>query len=172
MTETRACPGCGAVVPVIDGPVHKYVPSSPGCWKTFGELQADEAQRFRHPPAHRLVVDSYMAQHPGDGSDRRDRQSVFVHLVGLCAVLEHALPHPYATRLLGQVIRRRHGDFPILLRTDGPGSLTVLHMLGADDLDDYERRAREWAAAVWWSWSAQHELIRTALHSVLDSART
>jgi hypothetical protein len=48
----------------------------------------------------------------------------------------------------------------------------ALHMVGADDLDDYERRAREWAAAVWCSWSAQHELIRTALHSVLDSART
>ena len=172
MAETRECPGCGAAVPAIDGPVHKYVPSSPGCWKTFGELQADEAKRFRYPPAHRVVVDAYMAQHPGDGSDRRDRQSVFVHLVGLCAVLEHDLPQPFATRLLGQLIWRRHRDFPILLRIDGPGSLTVLHMLGADDLVDYERRAREWAAAVWWSWSAQHELIRAALHVVLDSART
>lgn len=172
MTETRACRGCGAVVPDIDGPVHSYVPSSPGCWTTFGELQADEAQRFRYPPAHRLVVDSYMAQHPGDGSDGRDRQSVFVHLVGLCALLEHSLPDSYATGLLGQVIRRRRGDFPILLRTDEPGSLTLLHMVGAADLDDYEQRAREWAAAVWGAWSDQHVLIRTALHSVLDSAKT
>lgn len=25
------CPGCGALVPDIDGPVHAYVPSAPGC---------------------------------------------------------------------------------------------------------------------------------------------
>jgi len=159
MTQTR-CPGCDAVVPDIDGPVHKYVPSAPGCWQTFGEVQADEAQRFGYPPAHRVVVDAYMAQHPGDGSDRRDRQSVFVHLLGLCAVIEHRLPHPYATKLLGDVIQKHHGDFPILARTEHPGPLTVLHMIGAADLHDYERRGLEWASAVWSSWSAQHELIR------------
>jgi hypothetical protein len=157
-------------VPRIDGPVHNYVPSSAGCWKIFGEVQADEALRFGYPPAHRLVVDAYMAQHPGDGSDRRDRQSVFVHLVGLCASLEHGLGHAYITRLLGLVIGRRHGEFPILLRTNGPGSLTVPHMVGAADRDDYESRAREWAAAVWDSWRDQHELIRAELRSVLDNA--
>lgn len=170
--ETRACPGCGALVPDIDGPVHKYVPSSPGCWKAFGEVQAAEAQRFGHPAAHRLVVDAYMAQHPGDGRDRRDRQSVFVHLVGLCAVLEHGLPQPFATSLLGQVIRQRGGDFPTLQRTGAPGSVTVLHMAGAADPTDYERRALEWATSVWASWSAQHELIRSALRAVLDRVQT
>ncbi len=57
------------------------------------------------------------------------------------------------------------------LRTEGPSALTVLHMLGAGDLGDCERRTREWAAAVW-CWSGQHELIRAALRSVLESART
>jgi hypothetical protein len=171
MTRTK-CPGCGAVVPDTDGPVHKYVPSAPGCWQAFGEVQADEAQRFGYPPAHRIVVDSYMAQHPGDGGDRRDRQSVFVHLVGLCAVREHDLPRPYVTKLLGDVIRRRRGDFPILARTDGPGPLTVLHMIGADHLDDYERRALEWSIAVWESWNAQHALIQTELDAVRNSTRS
>jgi Family of unknown function (DUF5946) len=55
--ETTACPGCGALVPDIDRPVHKYVPTSGGCWKTFGEVHADEANRFRYPPAHRVVVE-------------------------------------------------------------------------------------------------------------------
>lgn len=73
--ESKACPQCRAVVPDIDGPVHAYVPTSPGCWITFGQPQADEMQRFRYPPAHRHVVDAYMAQHPGDRTDRRDRQS-------------------------------------------------------------------------------------------------
>ena len=170
MAETR-CPGCGAVVPDTDGPVHKYVPSAPGCWQTFGDVQADESQRFRYPPAHRMVVDAYMAQHPGDGSDRRDRQSVFVHLVGLCAVLERDWARPYVTRLLSQVLRRRRGDFPILVRTEGPGPLTVLHMVGAEHLDDYERRAREWSMAVWESWNAQHALIQTELDAVRRNSR-
>jgi hypothetical protein len=50
--------------------------------------------------------------------------------------------------------------YPILARTEGPGPLTVLHMIGADHLDDYERRALEWARVVWESWGARHELIR------------
>lgn len=167
-SQAIACPGCGAVVPDIDGPVHRYVPSSPGCWKTFGEVQADEAYRFRYPDVHRVVVDAYIAQHPGDG---RDRQSVFVHLIGLCAVLEHGLPNAHATKLFGRVIRRRKGDFPVLGRSQEPGPLTVLHMLGAADLADYERRALEWATSVWTSWSAHHDLIRSELRGVLDVAQ-
>lgn len=118
-----------------------------------------------------MVVDAYMAQHPDDGNERRDRQSVFVHLVGLCAVLEHDLAHPYVTKLLGQVLRRRRGDFPILVRTEGPGPLTVLHMTAADDLEDYERRAREWAKA-WESWNAEHALIQTELDAVRNNTRS
>jgi hypothetical protein len=82
------------------------------------------------------VVDAYIAQHPGDGSDRRDRRSVFVHLVGLCATLEHDLPHTHVTKLLGDVIRQSHGDFPVLERTEVPGPLTVMRMIGAPDLTD------------------------------------
>jgi len=171
VTGTKACLGCGALVPDIDGPVHKYVPSSPGCWKTFGEVQVDEAQRFRYTPAHLVVVDAYMAQHPGDGSDRRDRQSVFVHLVGGCAALEHTALPAYTTKLLSRVIRHRQGQFPVLHRSHGPGPLTVLHMVGAADLVDYERRTREWATSVWNSWNEHHELIRSELRNVLDVAQ-
>lgn len=156
------CPGCGAPVPAGDGPVHEYVAASPGCWKLFGELQADEHRRFGYPPAHRLVVDAYMAQHPGDGSDRRDRQSVFVHLAGLCAVLERGWPAERTTDLLRRVMRGRR-DFPVLERSGGPGTLTVVHAAGAADLADYERRAREWADAVWSSWSEHAPAFRAAL---------
>jgi hypothetical protein len=111
-----------------------------------------------------------MAQHPGDGTDRRDRQSVFVHLMGLCALLEHDLPPAMATRLLGGVIRRRGGEFPALRRTAGPGRFNLLHVVGAADLADYERRAREWATAVWESWSAHQDLIRRELDALLNAA--
>ena len=159
----RTCPQCGAVVPDVDGPVRAYVPSAPGCWMTFGEVQADEMQRFRYPAAHRLVVDAYIAQHPGDGTDRRDRQSVFLHLVGLCAVLEHRMPADRVSDFFRRLVQRGE-DFPVLRRSTGPGELTVTSLIGAVDLADYERRARAWADAVWLAWSEHHSLIRHALN--------
>ncbi len=161
-SATRHCAQCLAVVANIDGPVHKYVPAAPGCWRIFGEVQADELHRFGYPPAHRPVVDAYMAQHPGDGSDRRDRQSVFAHLAGLCALLEFDLAADRATRVLRRIVNRRD-DFPILRRDRGPGELTVLHMVGARDLADYEERAQEWARAVWQSWATHHSTIVAAV---------
>jgi Family of unknown function (DUF5946) len=161
------CPGCHALVADVEGPVHAYVPSAPGCWKVFGEVQADESLRFGYPPEHRLVVDAYMAQHPGDGRDRRDRQSVFVHLVALCALLERSVPPDRVTRLLGPVVRSR-SDFPLLAPRADPGAVTVLRMVGAVDLADYGARAREWATAVWDAWAHEHALVRAALTDALQ----
>jgi hypothetical protein len=111
-------------------------------------VQADESLRFGYPSAHRIVVDAYMAQHPGNGSDRRARQSVFVHLAGSCAVLELQIEPARATDVLRRVLEARP-DFPVLSRQDGPGELTVLQLVGANDLDDYQQRAGAWASAVW-----------------------
>ena len=149
-------------MPDVDGPVHKYVPAAPGCWQIFGAVQADESQRFGYPPAHRLVVDAYMAQHPGDGHDRRDRQSVFGHLCGLYARLELGLPAACATEILRRVVTA-HMDFPVLTRDGGPGGLTIVHVVNAPDLAAYETRALEWAQVVWQAWTSQHALIATAV---------
>jgi Family of unknown function (DUF5946) len=165
--RTELCPQCGAVVPAVHGPVHKYVPSAPGCWQIFGQVQADEARRFGYPAAHRLVVDAYMAQHPGDGSDRRDRQSVFVHLAGLCAALDLQLPPSSATNMLRRVLQQ-HDDFPVLARDDGPGELTVSHIVDVCDLTEYDRRAHAWARSVWQTWEQHHALIHSAVSSAVN----
>lgn len=125
-------------------------------------MQADELTRFGYPDAHRLVVDAYMAQHPGDGHDRRDRQSVFFHLASICALTERSLPLGFASRLLSRLTEGRP-ELPLLTRSSSPGELNVLHMVGAADLDDYTSRAQEWAAAVWDSWREQYDLIRAGL---------
>lgn len=151
----------------MSGPVHKYVPSAPGCWQVFGQVQADESLRFGYPPAHRIVVDAYMAQHPGDGSDRRDRQSVFAHLAGLYAVLELDMEPRRATEILRCVLEGQD-DFPVLTRPDGPGELTVLHVIDVMDPSDYERRARAWAGAVWRAWEPHHALISRAVASAVQ----
>jgi hypothetical protein len=34
------CTGCGAMVPDIEGPTHRYIGASPGCWQIYSEMQA------------------------------------------------------------------------------------------------------------------------------------
>ncbi len=157
-----ACPQCGALVPDIDGPRHVYVPSAPGCWAAFGALRADEMQRFPGSPENNLIVDTYMAQHPGDGTDRRDRQSVFVHLASLCAVLERGGTPARSPDVLRRVLASRT-DYPILERAHGPGQLTLLDVAGAADQAEHDSRARAWAASVWDAWRDHHVEIRAAL---------
>jgi len=88
LTELGLCPCCGALCSDIDGPTHPYMVASAGCWAAFGVLQADEAARFGYPLVHGLIVDAYAASHGGDGNERRDRQSVCIHLIALCAVID------------------------------------------------------------------------------------
>lgn len=131
-----ACPGCGALVANVDGPVHTYVRSSAGCWRVFGEVQADESARFGYPPAHRLVVDAYMAQHPGDGRDRRDRQSVYVHLIALCAALEGEVAPPRVTQCRRAPTVTQPGQ-PF---NQGPAG----HFLMSKNYDQWYASERDW----------------------------
>ncbi len=157
-----ACPKCGAVCPDVDGPRHPYLVSSAACWAAFGALQADEIARFGYPPVHGLVVDAYAVSHGGDGSDRRDRQSVCIHLIAICAVLERGEPPSRRVALL-QRLTARKSDWPLLSRPDGWPRLDHTHLARAADVDDYSRRAAEWARAVWSLWSSEHAHIRDLL---------
>lgn len=156
------CPGCGAAFDDVQTPTHPYLAASPGCWASFGELQADELTRFGYPPVHGLVVDAYAAAHAGDGSDRRDRQSVCIHLIALCAAVERELAAQGRVRLL-QRLTAGKPEWPLLSRPEGSPALDHTHLAGAGDIEDYTRRAGEWADAVWWFWSPHHEHIRTLL---------
>ncbi len=158
-----ACPQCGAVCDdAAGGPVHPYLVSSPGCWAAFGALQADEMARFGYPPVHGLAVDAYAASHGGDGSQRRDRQSVCIHLMALCAVLERG-ETPGGRIALLQRLTARKLPWPHLRRPEGVPALSHQHMAGAADLDAYSGRGRAWAAAVWSFWSPRQPQVRAML---------
>jgi hypothetical protein len=70
------------LVPDVEGPVHRYLESSPGCWRLYGEVLAREYSDLAFWAAHRLTVDSYAVQHPGRSSPQTI-QSVCVHLLSL-----------------------------------------------------------------------------------------
>ena len=157
------CPSCGASVDDVDGPTHAYLVASPGCWAGFGALQAREHEQWGYPPVHGLAVDAYAASHGGDGSERRDRQSVAIHLAALCAVLERGISFDARIALLQRLTTPKR-EFRRLERPPGLPALTFLHAAAASDLDDYTRRVREWAVAVWTFWTPAHP----AVHALLD----
>lgn len=77
----RPCVGCGALVPEIEGPTHRYLGAPPGCWAVYGEvLEKEYGDCSRYALNHRLTVDA--AQHPGVPSPQ-SIQSVAVHLIRL-----------------------------------------------------------------------------------------
>lgn len=150
------CPGCGAHVPVIDGPVHPYLGASPGCWQAYGELLARQYEDRHVPLTHRLTVDVYAAQHPGI-PERRSRQSVAIHLMSLCLMLERGVPPEHAT---GSLKHFAHRDYPWLEPPSFKGTITVLDVLSPDDLTIYRRMVEKWARSVWMAWSEHHITVR------------
>ena len=101
------------------------------------------------------VVDSYMVQHAAN-PERRNRQSVAVHLMSLCASLEQQVPGEELRSLLGGWT---HRDYPELLPRPLGYRMTVEQIASAGDV---ERRALvgAWAGSVWDAWARHHEVVR------------
>ena len=154
-----ACPGCGALVPAGDGPVHAYYGAAAGCWALYGEVLAREYGDFRYARVHRLTVDAYAVQHPGT-PEPRTIQSVAVHLVGLYLSLECAVPGGPAAAVL-QAAADRSASFHWLEPPPSLGAVTVrdVHAAGADP-DGHQQAVRRWAESAWAAWSAHHAQVR------------
>jgi hypothetical protein len=158
VSHAPACENCG-FAGAGDGPVHPYMRSSPACWAAFGALQADETRRFGYPAVHGLIVDAYAASHGGPGDERRDRQSVAIHLIALHAVLELGHTSDQRITLLRRLTTPKR-DWPHLPRPPGVPALNHRHLAGAPDAAAYANAAREWAQAVWQFWSPAHDEVR------------
>ncbi|WP_217429780.1 DUF5946 family protein, partial [Sphingomonas bacterium] len=91
-------------LPAATGPAHGYLGASPACWARYGELLAREYGDPAYMAAHRLTVDAYCAQHPGE-PERRTIQSAHVHLVGLHLTLERDWPGKRVRATLAAVTR-------------------------------------------------------------------
>jgi len=154
---TTMCPGCGADLPAHEGPVHRYLESSPACWAKYGELLAREYQNPELMAVHRLTVDSFAVQHPGRPSPP-SIQSVAVHLISLHAVLELGMDPRRATDLIRRCADG--GRFLWLEPPASPAKLTVLHPLAASTVEAHVKAVGDWAEAAWQSWQAHHDQVR------------
>jgi hypothetical protein len=153
-----ACIGCGARVAEGEGPAHKYIGASPGCWALYGEVLAREYTDPRYGAAHQLTVDAYAAQHPGTPSPQ-SIQSVTVHLVGLYVVFELGRSPQQARKTIQRAVQHKK-DFIWLDPPTPLGKITIIDIHKAKDHSEHNALVREWAMSVWRAWEPHHPMIR------------
>jgi hypothetical protein len=154
--STERCIGCGAIVPRIEGPIHRYMTSAPGCWAIHGDVSAHLLSNPSAGPYRQLCVDAYAVQHPGQ-SGPQAIQSVGGHLVSLLAQIELDLPLSRAAVIMERGIRQK-GFFKWLTPPTFDGAKTVLYMHAR--LADPAPAAREWASSAWRAWAPHHAQVR------------
>jgi hypothetical protein len=162
----RRCVGCGALVPNVEGSVHPYMESSPGCWQWYGELTAAGNYLAGAADLVRLhSIDCFAAQHPGGAvSERRQRQSVAVHLTALCLIREFGIPASRLPRLRQHMSatvlpRLDLDDWPYLAPPASLGSITIADLHRAVAGDGLARAVDAWSAEVWQAWRTHHGTV-------------
>ncbi len=155
--RTIRCQGCDALVPASDGPTGYG--AAPGCWALYGAVLAKEYSDIRFGSMHRLTVDTYAVQHPGQ-PERRAIKSVAVHLIGLHLALERGL----APALHRHTLQRAAEISDALVWLVPPsflGAITVadVHRAG-DDPEAHNRLVTAWARSTWQAWALHHDQIR------------
>jgi uncharacterized protein DUF5946 len=166
--DPTVCPGCGLVLDVYQGPTHAYVGASPACWQLYGQMTSLSWGPADGLPLGRLVVDTYRVQHPGRPQVRAV-QSVAVHLMGLCMVLERG-EEPQVVVIRDRKPVRRTLDLHWLDPPRPNGTLTVLGPLRADGPHDHATRVEAWARDVWAAWELHHETVRAWLDLASEGA--
>ena len=141
-----SCEECGAVVPE----------GRATCQKLFDEVLARELSDPRYARLHRLTVDTYSLQHPGQFM--RSGKSFAAHLTGMCAALgggDAPAIHRAVQRWLDgpKAVER-----PVELPPRQRGERTIAHVHAATNPWEHERRVREWADSTWNAWRAHHDL--------------
>ena len=164
MAATVPCIGCRAEVPAISGAVHRYMESSPGCWAIYGEVLAREYTNVAFAAAHRLTVDSYAVQHPGQPSPQ-SIQSVGLHLISLSLVLDHGATMQQATEALqrGSLFK---DIFVWLEPPDDLGRITVVDVHAADSPEAHIECVWDWARAARAAWSQQSDRIENCIRQM------
>jgi hypothetical protein len=152
------CMWCKGWFDRLDGPVHAYMQSTPGCWAAFGRVLARQYADARLASVHWLTVDAYAVQHPGVES-RQSIQSVGVHLVRLCLLLDHDLSPERANAAMTRVVRHK-AAYHWLVPPASLGVLSVADVDAADGVDAHQTTVRAWAQQMCTVWAPHHATVR------------
>ncbi len=159
LVATQTCPGCRLVLECAEGPTHAYIGATPACWAQYRRLSGAPYARTLGSRSRRLAEDAYAVQHPG-APDRRSVQSVAVHLMGLCVLLERDGETRRLMPVLGKMPQRRTLDLHWLTPPVRNGRLTVLDALEGGSGDGHAAAVESWARDVWRAWRPPHPTVR------------
>ena len=154
--EVVACIGCGRFVPDIEGPTHRYLESSPGCWAAYTALPYGGMAGPAVPPHSAMTVDAYAVQHPGRPGPS-STPSVWIDLAAMHLVLERGWP---VDRLIE--IRRTVADandgWPWLTPPASMGGVGAIDV-AATAAGDVAAVVRAWVEGAYGAWSGHHGAI-------------
>lgn len=157
-TPAETCFACGGVFPNCDGPTHRYMASTPGCWANYTAILAREYSDAAYFAAHQFTVDAYAVQHPG-GKDAQSIQSVTTHLIRLCLMLENGFDGARANEHMMSA-RKKAQPFMWLAPPSAGYAMTAADLIEVDSAQSHCKTARDWARSVWATWEAHHEIVR------------
>jgi hypothetical protein len=135
--------------------------SSPACWAAYGEVLAREYSDQAYFAVHRLSVDAYAVQHPGHPNPQTI-QSVAVHLVRLCLLLERGLPMERANAAMLKASEREE-HYLWLEPPAKLGGVTVAEVWKAEGAEAHMTAVRHWAESAWEAWSPHHATVKSWL---------
>jgi uncharacterized protein DUF5946 len=144
------------MVPDEDGPIHRYMTASPGCWRIYTELGAGGL-----PPSRwaGLTVDAYAVTHPGVPGPQAT-PSVWIHLLTLCFILERGWPVDQAIRLR-RVAADAFEGWAWLERPSSMGDVTAIDVAEATDPGGASGLIDPWVEDAWAIWSRHHGAVRS-----------
>lgn len=160
--QETICPGCGLRMPARKTTTTSrgYYNVSDECWDLYTEvLETEYSNAVVFGQVHQSTVDSYAVQHAG--ASHPDK-SLAVHLFGLYLALEQGIRSPYIPPLLQRLV----AAIDVWPHYEPPAekvALTVFDVAFCDSGEDHIRVVREWAKAVWNSWSQHHAEVATLI---------
>lgn len=160
-----ACPGCGLLLSGRAGPEHAYLGASSACWALYQRLSCASGAQPHSGRVRRLMQGAYAAQHPGV-RQLRSVQSVAIHLMDLCVLLERAGEVRRMIAEQGRMPPRRALDLHWLEPPDLRGTMTVMDALGGKEGLGRAARVEAWASEVWAAWQPHHATVRRWLDGV------
>ena len=160
-----ACIGCGRPVPNIEGPTHRYLGSSPGCWAAYTTLPFGGMAGPAELPHSAMTVDAYAVQHPGrPGSS--STPSVWIHLAAMHLVLERGWPSDRLVEIRRLVADANDG-WPWLTPPGSMGGIGAIDVAMAAQTE-VAAVVRAWVDAAYGAWADHHDAIRTLTTRLLD----
>ena len=165
--QETICPGCGLRMPAghTTTTSRGYYNVSDECWELYTEVLGTEySNAYLAGQVHQITVDTYAVQHAGEPHPDK---SLNIHLCGLYLALEKGIRSPYIPPFL-QRLATEIEVWPHYEPPNGKAALTVFDVAFCDSTEDHIRVVKDWAQAVWETWSEHHtEVARLVSHSIL-----